>query len=165
MSFPHYHAGTFQHLHQPNQPGLSAIWYCTFCHSIIRTARQAMRRVVYMRYFLSQHTLPSQLEHALGFVTEQMYYYSLQKLVRISSVTICDPRPKHQGIMAALVTGCHRYRHTVISSTVCVLNMSLGCFWPKQKTNRHMQSNTFSTVTIKATKKSQFFWATLRLLT
>lgn len=103
------------------------------------------------------HSTPSSHEHALGFITEQMYYCSLQKLVRISSVTVCDPRPKHQEIMATVVTGCHRHwTYIIISSTICVLNMSLGCFWPQQKTDRHMQSNTFSRVAIKATKKVRF---------
>lgn len=80
-----------------------------------------------MRSFLSQLTSPSQLKNALGFVTEQMYYCRLQKLVRISSVTMCDPRPKHQGMMAAMVMDIG-YPVVIISSTVCVLRMSLGCF-------------------------------------
>lgn len=93
---------------------------------MLRTARQAVGRVVHMRSLLSQLTSPSQLEHALGFVTEQMSYCRLQKLVRISSVTMCDPRPKHQGIMAAIVMDIGY--PVIISSTVCVLSMSLGCF-------------------------------------
>lgn len=70
-----------------------------------------MRRVVRMRYLFSQYISPSQLEHALGFVTEQIYYCSSQKLERISSVTICDPGPQHRGIMAIVVTGCHRWTY------------------------------------------------------
>lgn len=61
-----------------------------------------MRRVIHMRCLLLQYILQSQLTHFLVYVTERLYYCSLQKLVRIILVTTCDRRPGPQGIMAII---------------------------------------------------------------